>query len=305
MAYPSNDRDIPLQFLRLGGLNQRISKHTLPAPEFSVLQGLYPAQDGLQERLPGIKPLALAGNGTAGIWQIFQPNDGTDNIIIQTSDGTERTYSLNELFGRTVVSDLIYTPLEDDEDMPTAIILQDAANATDGPIVGASSNTWYDRELTSNPLNEDSIIVTFTPGAAGTFVLAPGDYRVRGWVNIYASLASTGTTTGTATMGFQAVINNVTDGVTTSVGSVAHLSFIRNAGSPPNTTLAAIGQSNIDDTFTVSGSNKTFNVKNAYFNTTGNATITTLTGKASGITATLNGAAVRQPYLRLNISKIA
>lgn len=303
MAYPSNDRDIPLQFLRLGGLNQRISKHTLPAPEFSVLQGLYPAQDGLQERLPGIKPLALAGNGTAGIWQIFQPNDGTDNIIIQTSDGTERTYSLNELFGRTVVSDLIYTPLEDDEDMPTAIILQDAANGVDGPTVGASSNTWYQRELTSNPLNEDSIIVSFVSGAAGTFTLAPGDYRIRGFVNFYASMAATGNNTGTARIGFQAVLNNVTDGVTTSVGSSEVFAFVRSTAQ--NNALEATGQSELDDTFAVSGSNKTFNIQNAYLTTLGNATISALTGKASGITATLNGAAVRQPYLRLNISKIA
>src|SRR5688572_13453696 len=168
MAYPGNTNDQPLQFLRMGGLNQRVAPNALPAPEFSVLQGLYPAQDGILERLPGIRPLALYGDGNAAVWNIFQPNDGTDNIIVQTSDGTERTATLNELFGRSVISSLIYTPIPDDEAMPTAIILQDSNNTTSGPTVGASPNTWYQRELTSNPLNESTIVVTFTSGAAGS-----------------------------------------------------------------------------------------------------------------------------------------
>src|SRR5688500_906262 len=146
MAYPSNETDIPLRFLRLGGLNQRVAPNALPAPEFSVLQGLYPAQDGRLERLPCIRSLDVAGTGNAGVYKIHQPNDGTDNIIVQTSDGTERIFTLNELFGRTVVSSLIYTPVEDDEDMPTAIIIHDTANGVNGGNIGVSSNTWYVRE---------------------------------------------------------------------------------------------------------------------------------------------------------------
>lgn len=303
MAYPSNETDIPLQFLRLGGLNQRVAPNVLPAPEFSVLQGLYPAQDGILERLPGIRPLAIAGNGTAGIWQIFQPNDGTDNIIIQTSDGTERIYTLNELFGRTVVSNLTYTPLPSEEDMPTATILHDAANTVGGGSI-PTANTWTIREITSIPLNEDSIIVGQTLGASGSFTLAPGTYRIRGFVSAYASIAATATNTGGGPCGYQAVLSNVTDGVTQCVGSPAKVSFIRSATNM-NVTLEATLKSEFDYTFDVVGSNKVFSVYNAFNHSGSNIAVTTSGGSDSDVTAAINGAAVRMPYMVLNISKTA
>lgn len=309
MAYPENSKDIPLKFLRMGGLNQRIAKHALPAPDFSVLQGLYPAQDGLLERLPCIRSLDVAGDGNAGVWKIHQPNDGTDNIIIQTSDGTERIFTLNEFFGRSVVSSLTYTPIQDDANMPTAQIIQDAANGVDGGLIGASSNTWYVRELTSNPLNESSIVVSFTSGASAQFELAPGTYRIDGFVSASFSINQDNSGADTVVCSFQAVLNNVTDSVTTVVASPGVSSMER------TTSLANLGyiwgprtvHSFFDDTFVVSGSNKVFDIRNAYIATAtdGGTVITRVTGKASGITANLNGATVRQPYVKLNLRKIA
>lgn len=308
MAYPSDKNDQPLQFLRMGGLNQRVSKHALPAPEFSILHGLYPAQDGILERLPGIKSLALFGDSTAAVWSIFQPNDGTDNIIVQTSDGTERTATLNELFGRTVISSLIYTPVQDDANMPTAQLIQDAANGVDGGSIGASSNTWYVRELTSNPLNESSIVVSFTSGAAADFTLAPGTYRIDGFVCAAFTVDQDSTGADAVVCSFQAVLNNVTDGVTTVIGSPAVDSLTRTVASGTEYTWGPrTVQSNFDDTFIVSGSNKTFDIRNIYIATTtdGSTVFTRATGKAAGATAVLNGAAVRQPYVKINLRKVA
>jgi hypothetical protein len=308
MAYPSDKNDQPLQFLRMGGLNQRVSKHVLPAPEFSVLQGLYPAQDGILERLPGIRPLALFGDSTAAVWNIFQPNDGTDNIIVQTSDGTERTATLNELFGRPVISSLIYTPVQDDANMPTAQLIQDAANGVDGGNIGANSNTWYVRELTSNPLNESSIVVSFTAGAAADFTLAPGTYRIDGFVSAAFTVDQPVAAADTVVCSFQAVLNNVTDGVTTVIGSPVTSNLSRNAGDTSDYTWGPKTlYSNFDDTFVVSGSNKTFDIRNIYVATASNGStvITRVTGKAAGATAVLNGAAVRQPYVKINLRKVA
>jgi hypothetical protein len=306
MAYQTSTQDPQYQLVRLGGLNERFSPHALPAPDFSALHGLYPARDGALSRLPGIRPLALAGDGDVAVWQIFQPNDGTDNLIVQTSDGTERIFTLDELFGRTVVSDLTYTPLQDDEDMPTAIILQDAANGVDGGSIGASTNTWYDRDLTSNPLNEDSIIVAFD-AALDTFTLAPGTYRIRGYAQAAFTVDQDGAGADTVVVGYQAALDNITDGVTTATGSPMQWSFARVTAGMELTWGPYTLESKFDDTFDVTGSNKVFKIKNIY-NTTasdGGTAFTRVTGKAAGATAVLNGAAVRQPYLKLVISKVA
>ncbi len=307
MAIINNTQDKGLQFLRVGGLNQSVSPHVLPAPDFSFLHALYPAQEGMLERLPGILLKGQAGDGSAAIWQIFQPNDGTDNLIVQTSDGTERIFTLSELFGRTIVSDLTYTPTQDDEDMPTAIILQDASNGTDGGSIGASSNTWYVRELTSNPLNEDSIVVAFTSGASGSFELAPGTYRVRGFVSAAFTIDQDNSGADTVVVGFQAALVNTTDSATTSTGSPAQHSLTRtNAASSEFTWGPVTIYSYFDDTFTIATTNKVFQIQNAYIATsTDGSTITKVTGKASGVSTALNGAAVRQPYMRIVISKIS
>jgi hypothetical protein len=251
--------------------------------------------------------LALFGDSTAAVWNIFQPNDGTDNIIVQTSDGVERLSSLNELFGRPVISNLTYTPVPDEEDMPTAQFIQDTGSAADGGIIGANTNTWYVRELTSNPINESSIVVSFTPGAAATFELAPGTYRIRGFVSAAFTIDQDSTLADTVICSFQTALVDLTSGITTVTGSPAVHSLTRTVASGAEYTWGPVTvHSFFDDTFDVVGTNKTFNIQNIYLaSSTDGSNITRVTGKASNCNATLNGAAVRQPYLKLNISKIA
>lgn len=301
MAQPNDTKDGAIQFLRMGGLNQRVSPHALPAPDFSFLHGLYPAHDGLLERLPGIETVAQVGTGTAAVWSIFQPNDGTDNLIVQTSDGTERFVTLAEIFGRTVTSSLTYTPQQDDEAMPTAIILQDAANGTDGATVGAASNTIYDRGFTSIPLNESTIIVG---NATPTFDLAPGTYRVRGFVSFSVAFDATTASTDAATCGVQAVLVNTTDSATISTGSPASIRFVR-ANLAANDLGPVTLYSHFDDSFDVITSNKTFKVQNGYTTVGSNTTFAVLQGQAADVSAVVNGAALRQPYMKLVISKVA
>lgn len=299
-----------VQLKKLGGLDQRPAASALDAPNFDICHGVYQARAGSLTRLEGITYLATVGPvqetgfGVGGIWSIWQPNDGTDNIIIQNSEGTEYIFTLNELFQRTVINDLTYLPLPDDNDMPTAILVQTATNGTDlANIGGASANTWYQRPLTANPVNESSIVVAF---AANTFEVAPGTYRIRGWVTAAAFLdLDGGGIANTAEAGFQAVINDTTNAATLVVGSPASVKGERGTSGTYN-----IGPLNlvslIDSTFEITGSNAVLEVQNAFSSTvTGNGTVTVTGGAAANVSTVINGAAVAQPYVWINLAKVA
>ncbi len=79
-----------IKFRDLGGLDERAAPYALKGEDMWLLAGLYPAQDGLLERIPGKEFLANVNLGEnvstdpIQVWQIFQPNDGSGNIIIQT-----------------------------------------------------------------------------------------------------------------------------------------------------------------------------------------------------------------------------
>src|SRR6185369_16844241 len=172
---PNRDAKQPqIQFDKLGGLNQRPALNATPAPDFPVLHALYQHRAGSLQRLEGTRVLAALPYGV-GVLGGNQLDDGTGNVVVQGDNGTEYLFTLNELFGRTAVDTLTYLPLPDDNNMPTAILIQDAANGTDiADIGGATANTIYTRPLTSNPINESGIVVTFVSGASASFEIAAG-----------------------------------------------------------------------------------------------------------------------------------
>lgn len=305
-----DSNDAQIQFKVMGGLNERPAPHALEAPDFGILHALYQRNAGALQRLDGTKALALLPP-TVGVLGGAQLDDGTGNVVVQGSNGTEYLYTLDELFGRTPIFDLTYEPLDDDNDMPTAILIQSAANGTDlANIGGASANTMYTRPLTANPINEDSIVVAFTSGASASFEIAAGTYRIRGYVT--ASLAvnnSSGALANSGEIGFQAAINDTTTSTTLVIGSPESVKIERNSTTANNLVIGPINvKSIIDGTFTIAGpANSVLNVQNAFSSTlTGsNATVSCTGGVASNVSATLNGAALTQPYVYLALAKVA
>lgn len=298
-----------IQLDKLGGLNERPALNATPSPDFPVLHALYQRRAGSLQRLEGTRVLASLPTGILGGAQI---DDSTGNVIVQGENGSEYLYTLAELFGRTVVSNLNYTPLPPDEDMATAIIIQDAANATGGPnITSIGNNTFATRSLTLNPLNEDTIIVAFVSGASGSFEVAAGTYRIRGYAMFWASVTmGAGTGSAQCRAGFQLAISDTTTSATLTMSNPAMTEL-----SQPLTATQTWSSGNVicevDYTFTIAGpANSVLQVKHAYVTLeshTGTSlpTFAIICGDQSNITGTLNGAALRQPYMVLNLSKVA
>jgi hypothetical protein len=305
---PARDSDDPkIQFKAVGGLNERPAPHALEAPDFGVLHALYQRNYGALQRLEGTKTLALLP-GLAGVLGGAQLDDGTGSVVVQGSNGTEYLYTLDELFGRSPVNTLVYEPLPDDNDMPTAILVQTATNGTDlATIGGAVANTWYTRPLTANPVNEDSIVVTF---AANQFTIAAGTYRIRGWVTAAFTLNNSagGVNPTSAEAGFQAAIVDITTGTTVAVGSPASVKLTRNSTAAFNAELGPVNvQSFIDYTFTIAGpGNSVMELQNAFSSTVvSNGVVTASGGVAANVSTVLNGAALAQPYAYLALAKVA
>lgn len=297
--------DGQIQFDKMGGLNERPAPNALPAPDLAVCHALYQRNAGALQRLEGTKTLAALPNGV-GVFGGAQLDDGTGNIVVQGDNGTEYLFTLDELFGRTVASNLTFLPLPDDENMPTAQLLQDAANNTDlATIGGASANVWYQRPLTSLALNESTIILAF---AANQFTVAAGTYRVRGYVTCAVSLAvSGGSAAATAQIGFQFAINDTTNSATKCVSNPAKIEFDRGAAAGVYTLGPLNMIAYIDDTFVIApGPNAVLEIQNAFSSAATGVSVNSVTGgTAADVSTVLNGAAVRQPYVKLNIAKVA
>src|SRR6185369_6099316 len=275
--------------------------------------GLYQSKAGALQRVEGTEWLATLRPTEAqhfafgpGIWRIYQLTDGTNNVMVQTADGAETIFTLDELFHRPVISSLIYDPNPDEESMPTAILVQSAANGADlSTIGGSSANTWYQRPLTANTLNESSIVVAFS---GNQFTVAPGTYRIRGYTTAAMSVsvaAGTGSTTGSA--GFQAAVVDTTNSVTLAIGSP---DYIKSDLITQNQTFGPMEmRSEFDASFIITGVNAVLQIDNAFFTAvtatgTAVATVSVTGGKAAGITTALNGAALTQPYTLVVLSKV-
>lgn len=294
----------------MGGLNERPAPNALEAPNLAVCHALYQRNAGALQRLEGTKTLAALPNGV-GVFGGAQLDDGTGNIVVQGDNGTEYLFTLDELFGRTVASNLTFLPLPDDNNMPTATLLQTATNGTDlADIGGATANTWYTRPLTSNPLNESSIVVAFVSGASATFEVAAGTYRIRGWVTAAFTLNNTAGAVNptSAEAGFQCALIDTTTSTTVCIGSPASVKLTRNSTAAFNAELGPVNvRSFLDGTFTIAGpANSVLQLKNAFGATfTANGVVTASGGSAANVSTTLNGAALVQPYVCLNLAKVS
>lgn len=299
-----DSRDKSVQFDKLGGLNERPALNATPAPDFSTLHALYQKRAGSLTRLEGTRTLARLPI-SVGVLGGNQLNDGTGNVVVQGDNGSEYLFTLNELFGRTEVDTLVYLPLPDDNNMPTAILIQDAANNTGlATIGGASANTWYQRPLTANPINESGIITTF---AANQFTVAAGTYRIRGYVTLAGTLAVTGGSSGSSVIiGFRAAIKDTTTSTTVAIGSSELVEFQRSPVSGGYTFGPVNIKSFIDYTFTIAGpSASVLEVQNAYSQTLlGVGTSAITGGSPGGVTAVLDGAALTERYVCLNLAQI-
>lgn len=294
-----------IQFDKMGGLNERPSLNSTPAPDFPILHALYQKRAGSLQRLEGTRTLAKLPSGV-GVLGGNQLDDGTGNIIVEGDNGTEYLFTLAELFGRTIVDTLVYLPLPDDNNMPTAIIIQDAANgAGEANIGGITANTWYTRPLTANPVNESGIVISFS---GNLIELAAGTYRVRGFAMCAGTLAIVGgSAAASITIGYQTAISDTTTSTTLAIGSPEFCELQRSAQVGGYTWGPFSIKSQIDYTFTIAGPSNSFvSLQNAYSTTiVGVGALSLSGGTPALISATLNGAALTQRYVELNIAKIS
>lgn len=185
-------QDQSIEYPLLGGLNQRASNAALPPPDFDLVHGLYMAEAGSLKRLPGVTTINHANE--AAVLQIAQMNDGTGSIVVQYDDGSEKLFTLAEIFGRAGdTSDLTLEPGEEiigttEDSFPQALIVHEEAQGTHGGAIGSALNTWYNWKLTGNPVNESTIVSTFNNSAASpnpnTFILQSGTYRVEAYCTV-------------------------------------------------------------------------------------------------------------------------
>lgn len=311
---PTRDaRDPEIKFDTLGGLDERPAQNALESPNFDLCHGLYQSKAGALQRVEGTEWLATLRPTEAqhfsfgpGIWRIYQLTDGTNNIMVQTADGAETIFTLDELFHRPVISALTYDPNPDEESMPTARIVQSATNGTSlATIGGSSASTWYQRPLTALSLNESSIVVAFT---GNQFTVAPGTYRIRGYTTASFTINVTGgATANSGEFGFQAVISDTTNSVTLTTGSPEKAKFSRDAASGTQCNIGPVNLKSVfDDSFDIVGVNAVLEVRNAFSSTVTNAgTVTVTGGQAAGVSTTINGAATAQPYTVIILSKVA
>ncbi len=310
MAERDSTKDGEFKAEAMGGLDQRTAPYLVANEDFSLLEGLYPKQSGMLARVPQKSALLYV---PYPIRRIHQTNDGSGNIIVQTTEDL-RTYTLDEIMGResTPTPDLTPTPLpippgslSEEEHMSMALIVHLQTNTTDGGALGATDNVFYARKLTTMVTNTDSTVSAFRAfGVANPnqFDLVTGVYRIQaqiGFSNTDGSLASISCTAG---------LYSVTDsrfewhdGATVNpiIGTSALC-----ADEGLNTRLRN-GYVYIDGQFTVAGGTKTYSIYQAMDNSVAGGVVvaaaTTALGKANVITA----GTYNQIYATVKILKLS
>ncbi len=162
-----------IKFKALGGLDERRAPYNQEGTDFWGLAGMYQAQLGKLERIPGKEYLAnvnsLESNTTnAEVWNIHQTNDGSGNIIIQTNQD-ERVYTLDELMGRAVEADVEQEEITDEDSATMALLAHRETNGTVGGSLGQTDNIFYARKLTDALVNDS--VLTFRAWDDSSFVL--------------------------------------------------------------------------------------------------------------------------------------
>lgn len=237
-----------LKVTRMGGIDQRSSPDSFDNeghPSFSILEGMYPSQDGLLSRVPGKTLLAILPGEI--ILNICQPFDSTGNILVQTSQNLY-AFTLDELLGRTYTPTVTPSSGSEDEGMSLAIMSHKTANATNGGALDATStvDTFYTRTLNTNEVNQATIITAFSGNA---FTLATGTYRIHADI-IWNPLGS-----GTAIVGTAAGLFNNTSS-TFEVYAGGSEPILATAGKASTASVNEGGNQviTLDAVFTVSGS---------------------------------------------------
>lgn len=308
--------DLPAKELR--GLSERSAPGSYPPGVFDLLRGLYPARNGLLQRIPPHSLLSALGHGR--ILQIHATGNTNTDILIQTDEGIY-AYTLDELLSRTTTPSITYPPLSEEETMSMAIIIQRESNAlpggsiqgwvTGGPDTTAAANTFYPRRLTNMVCNESANAVatvnTFTPSSGGggigstgsTFQLVPGAYRIKGRFVFYSDSANASFLCGlynTTTSLFECHY----DGASNNIPILSN---------PVSVGTATTGQNLIaafDARVLVSSSNKTFQISQEASGTTPGRSLNAC-GAISGTltTANVNSAAATLEYGSVTILRTA
>lgn len=295
------------------GLNERLSPDNSES-SFDVCRGLYPSQQGLLSRLPGSRILLMVGDGTERIFGFRAAEDGTGNIFVQT-DVALYSITLDELRrGITpaeVAPDIIPTPITDEDAMSMAIIVQKEANTQDGGSIDgflsgtstALTDTMYGRRLTHMLINQSSTVVTFTASTGGsgavsmdgTFELSPGTYRITAHLTYCPDNSA-------SPAGVCAGLYNVTDSAfETYDGSVPILATVGAGASTDSSNYVLV----IDAGFTVSTSNKTFQISQKARDQAYARNLKACGKKDSMTGANVNAAAATQTFAIIKILKTA
>lgn len=250
------DSNFPeLKVTRMGGLDQRTAPDDLDAeghPGFSVVEGLYPYQDGVFARIPG-KSLLYALPGEI-VLNIFQPFDSTGNILVQTNLNLY-AFTLDELLGRIYTPTITASSGSEDEGMSLAILTHKAANSTSGGALDAAGvvDTFYVRTLNTNEVNQSTIVTAF---ASNAFTLANGTYRISVtclWNPLDAGTAVVGTTIG--------LFNNTSAAFEVYDGTSEPILGTAGKASTASVNEAGNAILNIEAVFTVSGGAKAYTIR--------------------------------------------
>ncbi len=304
------------------GLNQRNAPNALPPGEWDKLLGCYPARTGLQERIPGNKPIFKVGDSP--IWSIHQTNDGSGNVIVQTRDAVH-VFTLDQILNRAAAAPNLTYPGtgvvlpgdEEEEVMSLAIILHRENNGNpggslNGKHTGSSTaetaDAFYTRRLTHVVVNNSTTIVSANVSTAidsvpavGSFDLAPGRYRIT---------ANLTYNTGDKNVGVVAGLWNEDEGLFQSYHTGTSDTY------PILATVGGANQINmnflvvLDGEFEVTGATKTFMIKHKFTGndgSTGQAAARNLNacGRKSFSVGTVNGVAVAETYAIIKIMKTA
>lgn len=242
---PEKVTNLPdLQLLQVGGMDERSSISTTPQNAFRLVQGLYPNNANAQQRIPGKILFSRLGSS---VWNIHQTFVG-GNVLVQTKDALYMA-TLDELFDRSSSPLLTPYPAENEDTMAYALIVAKKTAGTDGGALGASSNTFYKRELTTEVVDDGSI-VSFDD-ANDQFTLAAGTYRF--------SIAVIGCNIGSHV----AKLRDVTTPQDVGIGTFASC---QNSGTTAGTYVQ--NASFIECRYTIATGTKTFEIQHSGSNNT-------------------------------------
>lgn len=308
---PTRSPEIPLR--TLGGLNERPSPANLRPGEFDILEGLYPSRVGLLSRIPGKTLLSIVG--TDPVLQIRQTFNPMGDVLIQCGS-TLSYYTLDELLNRGASPALTFTPIEEEETMSMAILVQSESNTQTGGSIqgyltgtdsGSAADTWYPRRITSIAVDADGIVTGHSyagsgSGAAssGSFDLGSGHYRITARAGFYSSANS---------VNFAIGLYNSTDSVfetyTGSSGTIPIIGMPVYCSSPSSGTVQGPNMyAEMEGDFTITGT-KTYKIYQKCSDQTA-ARQLNCCGKNTSMTgANVNSSAMRNVYMFVKIIKVA